>query len=33
VVVLIGAAAGVLASARPAARAAKTDVLTAIASG
>jgi putative ABC transport system permease protein len=32
VVVLIGAAAGVLASARPAARAAKTDVLTAIAS-
>lgn len=31
-VVLIGAAAGVLASARPAARAAKTDVLTAIAS-
>ncbi|HYI60218.1 MAG TPA: FtsX-like permease family protein [Acidimicrobiales bacterium] len=32
-IALIGAAAGVLASARPAARAARTDVLTAIAAG
>lgn len=33
VIALVGAAAGVLASARPAARAARTDVLTAIAAG